>query len=262
MTRGLLNSMPDWALFLVVVGLVVALALLGLYAVRRWVPHWRVNAEISAAVGAMVMTLFALVLAFAAVNLYDSYRTASGNVEDEANSLAQIARDVRVFPGAGEMSVDRAMVAYIREVRSVEFPAMHDGTIDPRANSLIDGIFTSIQALDPKTPTQVAFYDSAVARLGDMVAERRSRISVADSSLPTSLLALLLLTAALSIGITLFLRVDVVALEVLLVGAVAAVVGAGLLTILLLEFPFSGSVAVSSDPFTHGVLSSLLARYP
>jgi len=32
-------------------------------------------------------------------------------------------------------------------------------------------------------------------------------------------------------------------MEVILVGAVATVVGAGLLTILLLEYPFSGSIA-------------------
>jgi hypothetical protein len=40
------------------------------------------------------------------------------------------------------------------------------------------------------------------------------------------------------------------------------VVGAGLLTILLLEYPFSGSVAVSSEPFTKGVLQTLLQQYP
>jgi hypothetical protein len=40
------------------------------------------------------------------------------------------------------------------------------------------------------------------------------------------------------------------------------VVGAGLLTILLLEYPFSGSIAVRSDPLTRGVLSTLLAHYP
>ena len=261
MTRSLLNSMPDWALFFVVVGFVLAVALAGLLVVRRFVPHWRVNAEISAAVGAMVMTLFALVLAFAAVNLYDSYRTAFGNVDDEANSLAQIARDLRVFPNGGEAKVDRAMVAYIREVRGKEFPAMRTGGSDPLANNRIDGIFTAVQSLEPKTATQKAFYGSAVGALNDMVAERRSRVSAADSSLPGAFIGLLLLTAALSVGITWFLRVDVAAMEVILVGAVALVVGAGLLTILLLEYPFSGSIAVSSDPFTRGVLSTLLAHY-
>jgi len=261
-TRSLLNSLPDWALFFIVVGGVLAIGLLGLYVVRRFLPHWRVNAEVSVAVGAMVMTLFALVLAFAAVNLYDNYRTAFGNVEDEANSLAQISRDMQVFPKADQVKVDRAVVAYIHEVEDKEFPDMRKGGSDPLTNTRIDGVFAAVQSMNPQTNAQKAFYGSAVDQLNAMVAERRTRVSAADASLPNALVGLLILTAALSIAITWFLKVDAVGTEIVLVGAVAMVVGAGLLTILLLEYPFSGSVAVSAEPFTKGVLHTLLQRYP
>lgn len=208
------------------------------------------------------MTLFALVLAFAAVNLYDSYRIAFGNVEDEANSLAQIARDVQVFPQPGRAKVDRAIVRYIHEVEAKEFPDMRTGGSDPGVNTRIDGVFTAVQGLNPQANVQKAFYSSAVEKLNDMVAQRRTRISAADATLPKALVGLLLLTAALSVAITWFLKVEARGTEIVLVGAVAMVVGAGLLTILLLEYPFSGSVAVSSEPFTKGVLHTLLQQYP
>jgi hypothetical protein len=254
--------MPDWVLFFLVIAVVVALSLAGLWAVRRWLPSWRVNADISSAVGALVMTLFALVLAFAAVNLYDSYNAASGNIEDEANSLAQITRDVRVFPPSDQRHVDRAVAHYIREVAEHEFPAMRVGRLDAGTNARIDEIFNAVQALEPKTQAQIAFYGQAVGELNGMVAERRNRISAADSSLPNTFKGLLLLTAFLSVGILLFLPVDVLAMEIVLVGAAAVVVGSGLFTIILLEYPFSGSVAVSSDPLTHGALRAILAQYP
>lgn len=238
------------------------IALAGLFLVRRFLSHWRVNPEVTVAVGAMVMTLFALVLAFAAVNLYDSYRLAFGNVDDEANSLAQIARDVQVFPHADEVKVDRAIVAYIHEVKQKEFPDMRNGGSDPGVNSRIDGVFAAVQSLNPQTNVQKAFYGSAVDKLNAMVAQRRTRISAADATLPKALVSLLLLTAALSIAITWFLKVDALGLEITLVSAVAVVVGAGILTILLLEYPFAGSVAVSSEPFTKGALHALLLRYP
>ena len=44
-----------------------------------------------------------------------------------------------------------------------------------------------------------------------------------------------------------------------MVSCVALVVGAGLLTVALLEYPFSGSVSVTSYPLTHGSLAGLLA---
>jgi hypothetical protein len=254
--------MPDWALFFVVVGFVLAVALVGLYLVRRYLAAWRVNSEVSAAIAAMVMTLFALVLAFAAVNLYDSYRNAKMNVAAEANSLAQLARDTRVFPKADQEKVDKEIVAYIREVGDIEFPMLHDGTFDAHAQTDAERVFTAVQSLNPKTDTQRIFFQSAVGKLNDMLAERRNRIDEAGSTLPSSLTALMLLTAGVSILITLFLRMDARPMEILIVSSVAIVVGAGLLTILLLEYPFSGSVAVAPDAFEHGVLGQLLARYP
>jgi ABC-type multidrug transport system fused ATPase/permease subunit len=261
--RDLLNSMPDWALFAIVVGFVVVIALVALFLVLRYLAAWRVNAEVSAAVAAMVMTLFALVLAFASINLYDSYRNAKVNVAAEANSLAQIARDTRVFPKADQVRVDKEIVAYIREVSDTEFPKLRDGTFDPRSSPPnVERVFTAVESLSPKTDAQRIFLQSAVGKLNDMVAARRNRIDEANSSLPSSLVALIMLTGGVSILITLFLRMDARAMEILIVGSVAAVVGAGLLTILLLEYPFSGSVAVTPDVFENGVLGQLLKLYP
>ena len=254
--------MPDWALFAVVVGFVLVVALVGLYLVRRYLAAWRVNSEVSAAIAAMVMTLFALVLAFASINLYDSYRNAKVNVAAEANSLAQIARDTRVFPKADQERVDKEIVAYIREVTDKEFPMLHDGTFDPHAQSDAEKLFNGVQSLNPKTDTQRIFLASAVGKLNDMLADRRNRIDEANASLPGSLTALILITAAVSILITLFLRMDARPMEILIVSCVAIVVGAGLLTVLLLEYPFSGSVAVAPHVFEQGVLGQLLAHYP
>jgi hypothetical protein len=259
--RTILNSMADWQLFLLGVGGITVLALGGFLLMRRLLPHWRTDAAsaVSAAVAAMVMTLFALVLAFAAVNLYQGYTDAGGNVANEANSLAQIARDVRVLPNAEEYRVQAAIVQYIHAVREGDFPAMRDGKTDPRGAVAIDALFASMQAIEPRTAAQQSFYDSAVSKLNDLVQQRRSRLSAADSTLPGAFVALLLLTAALTILVSYFLSSGHLGVELVLVGAVSVVVAAGLLTILLLEYPFSGSVSVSSDPYTQGVLGDLLA---
>ena len=253
--------MTDWELFLLGVGGITALALGGFLLMRRLLPHWRTEqaSAVSGAVAAMVMTLFALVLAFAAVTLYQGYTDAGANVANEANSLAQIARDVRILPNAEEYRVQRAIVRYIHAVREGDFPAMHDGKVPQQSGVAIDALFASMQAIVPGNAAQRSFYDSAVAQLNSLVQERRSRLSAADSTLPSSFVALLLLTAGLTVLVSFFLSSGHLAVELVLVGAVSIVVAAGLLTILLLEYPFSGSVSVSSDPFLQGVLGDLLA---
>ena len=93
------------------------------------------------------------------------------------------------------------------------------------------------------------------------MSERENRVNSADSSLPDSFVALLVFTGLLSVCTTFFFRCDVRALEYTLVGAVACVVGIGLMTTLLLEYPFSGSVSVSSAVYSQGYLGHIVATY-
>jgi Protein of unknown function (DUF4239) len=238
-----------------------ALSVGALLLVRRRLPHWRRSPELVVAVAAMVMTLFALVLAFAAVNLYQGYSDAQTNVTEEANTLGQITRDVRAFPVATRNRIDDALISYIHVVHDTEFPAMRSGdaTLEHAGIAATDRLFAAMQSYSPASEAQKAFYASAVDRLNDLSRLRRDRISAADSSLPRSFMALLLITAFLSIAMTFFVGTDNRSLDIALVSGVSIVVGAGLLTILLLEYPFSGSVSVPSSPFVSGTLANLLA---
>jgi hypothetical protein len=260
LSRTILNSMPDWALFVVIVGGVVIGALAGLFLSRRYLAHWRTTADgpVVAAVATMVMTLFALVLAFAVVTLYDQYSAASDGVTAEATDLSQIVRDSHVFPPATQLKIDRAVKAYIVEVRDNEFPLMHAGKEDQVANDLFQDIFAAFQSYNPQTTAQVGFYNSAVNQLNDAVTQRRARLEEVNAALPSAFAALLFLSALVSILTTFFLSTENSTLEVVLVASVAVIVGAGLLTALLLQYPFSGSVAVSSHPFVEGALTKIV----
>jgi hypothetical protein len=263
MIRDSLNSVPDWALLIIVCIGLPTVMVGAFFLVVHWLDSWRTDASsaIVVAVGAMVMTLFALVLAFAAVNLYDGYRNASSTVDEEANALTQIMRDVRVFPVAERDRVDRALISYIHTVTTVEFPGMRTGDAVKAHAALpdADALFTAVERYDPHTASQQAFYASVVDKLNTIASLRRDRVAASNSSLPRAFTALLLLTAAVSILMTFFLRTHTIGLDIVMVSGVSLVVGAGLLTVALLEYPFSGSVSVVSDPFTHGTLANLLA---
>jgi hypothetical protein len=259
-SRSLLNSMADWQLFFGCVGVVLVASVLGLLATRRYLEPLREGADagVVAAVTAIAMTLFAFVLAFGVVSLYDQFNNAEDSVSGEASDMAQIYRDSMTFPVVTRDRVDKAVKDYILEVRGREFHLMHDGREDPRAEVLFDRIFTAMQRYSPRTQTQVAFYGSAVSELNDAVTHRRERHAEANAALPKAFSTLIILTAIVSIVTTFFVTSKSRALEILLVSSVAIIVGAGLLTVLLLQYPFSGSVAVSSQPYVEGVLACLV----
>lgn len=256
MSRTLLNSMADWELFLVIVGIVLAGSLAGHFLTRRYLAPLRTAADagVVAGVTAIVMTLFAFVLAFGVVSLYDQFNAARDSVSGEASNLAQIVRDSRGFPQETQTTIDGAVRAYVIELRQRSFPRMHDGYDDSAASKLFGKIFEAVQGYEPKTQSQIAFYGSAVAQLNEAVTHRRERRTLINATLPRAFATLIILTAILSVVTTFFVVTDSRALEVVLVSAVAIIVGAGLLTVLLLEYPFSGSVAVSSQPYVEGVL--------
>lgn len=254
--------MPDWALFVLIVGCVVIGALIGLFLTRKYLAHWRttVDGPVVAAVAAMVMTLFALVLAFAILTLYDQFNAATESVAAEATDLSQIVHDSNSFPPATQQAIKNAIKAYTLEVRDTEFARMHDGKEDPKAEELFEDIFTAFQHYNPQSRSQVGFYNSAVTQLNDAVTQRRARLERVDTALPIAFSALLFLSALVSIMTTFFLSTENRRLEVVLVACVAVIVGAGMLTVLLLQYPFSGSVAVSSHPFVSGYLALLLGE--
>ena len=259
----MLNTFPEWALVVLFVGVALLLAFGGLYLVRRHAPSWRdeSSSQVVLGVTAIVMTLFALLLALVVVDLHTSYRDASNGVGDEANSLNRIEQDADAFPAARKAAVERAVANYIVEVRKNEFPALREGREDQKAEKRLLQISTALRRYSPRTQAQIAFYDSALSRIDDLVSERQSRIGAAESSVPPTLIALVLVLGVLSIGTSLFVKTHHSSLDLILVGSLAAVVGLALATVLVLEYPFSGSIAVSSDPLVRGPLGHLVHQY-
>jgi hypothetical protein len=259
-SRTLLNSMADWQLFFGCVGLVLIASLVGLFVTRRYLDSLRTDGDagVVAGVTAIAMTLFAFVLAFGVVSLYDQFNNAEDSVSGEASDMAQIARDSMAFPAATRGQIDGAVKNYVLEVRRREFHLMRFGREDGRAEVLFDRIFTALQGYEPKTQSQVSFYGSAVDELNDAVIHRRERHAEMNAALPIAFSTLIILTAIVSIVTTFFVTTKSRALEFLLVGSVAIIVGAGLLTVLLLQYPFSGSVAISSQPYVEGILGCVV----
>ena len=260
--RDLLNHLPDWALALIFVVGTVIVVVAAFALVCRFLSAWRAerSSQTIAGVAAMVITIFALVLAFVIVNLYNSYVSATNNVAAEATSLTELVQDARGFPSAAQARVDRAVGRYVADVRR-EFRALRAGHPDPRAQQELDDIFHALESYTPATFPQQQFYVSATEQLHMIVQERESRIDAAETSIPKPLLQLMLLLAVLTLATSLFIQTHYWRVDLAIVATIAVVVSAGLLTAVILQYPFSGSIAVTAEPFDTGTLAQLARPY-
>jgi hypothetical protein len=131
-SRDVLNSMPYAALLPLATVICVGGALLALYLVRRFLGEWRSGADaaVIGGVAAMVLTLFALLLAFGIVTLYNQHQDARNAVAKEADDLAQVGRDAGILTHLGiqpTATVSEPINGYICAVETHEFEAMRDG---------------------------------------------------------------------------------------------------------------------------------------
>ncbi len=261
--RDLLNDLPDWLLALIFVVGTVIVALGGFALVRRFLPNLRAerSSQVIGGVAAMVMTMFALVLAFVIVDLYDGYNGAGNNVTDEATSLGELVQDVRGLPPKVRTRINRIVAEYVVEVRDHEFGKLRQGLDDPRSEELLNEMFNALESYSPITNAQQALFSSAVTTLHTIINERESRLDAAETRIPSPLLGLIVLLAVLTLAITLLVETHTLAVDLGVVVTVSVVLSAGLLTAVILQYPYSGSIAVTNDAYNSPVLVQLVKAH-
>lgn len=262
-TRDVLNDLPDWAIGLIFVGGTLIVVLVGFVLVSRLLPAWRAerSAQVLGGVAGMVMTMFAVLLAFVIVNLYSSYNSAANDVAAEATGLTELVEDAGAFPPPVRQRIERAVAQYVVEIREHEFRTLRAGRAAPRAQPLLANIHEVVQSYSPATTAQQTFYTAVNEQLHTIVSKRESRLDAAETSIPKPLLYLMILLAVLTLAVTLLIVTHTRAVDVAIIVTVAIVISSGLFTAEILQYPFSGSIAVNSEPFNSPALAALVKTY-
>jgi hypothetical protein len=258
-TRWLLNTFPTWALALIVVGGFVLMAFAGLWVVRRHLP--RVHAgeanEFASVMNGVLAAVYGVFLAFAIVALYEEFHEAEEGVRTEAAALARAVVNADGLPQAQADGMRRAVADYRDAVVTTEWDAMRDGDSADRAWREMEGMYAVLKGFDPRGEREGAFYGASVDAVNELVDARRSRLHAAEASLPSSIMALLFGGGVLTLGFTLVFGVPSPRMHTAMAVALALLLGGALTVALALDHPFSGDIAVSTEPYRQDALSEL-----
>jgi Protein of unknown function (DUF4239) len=258
MDRWLLNTLPTWALVMLVVGGAVCLGLGGFLLMRRLVPSLAQHADNRSLSSAFSISsgLFSFVLAFTIGQLYTNYTRANADAKQEATVLAQVLRSSAGLPGPLARAVRVESLAYARDVREREWPLMRSGGASVAAWHDIDRIYATLERAR-KTSSSDPFFGQTLARLNDLVVARRVRLDDANVALPVVFQVMLLLGAVLALSTTFYFKPFGERIQVVMIGAASALVGMAMLVALVLDYLYSGGITVSSSPFRETALALL-----
>ena len=242
--------MQTLILGVLVVGLSILLTHLGLRLVRRLVPlsvletHHEVAGFIIGVLGA----IYAVLLAFVVVIMWDQYGDARANVEQEANQLNDLSHLAQGFADPARERLLAAMRAYAASAMNDEWPAMAEGNDSPRTQAATDDLWRAYLEIDPQTNRENALYQESLSHLNNMSTSRRLRIYASRDDLPTVIQFLLWGGGLITIAFTYFFGVKSIRSQALMTAALAGVIAFILFLVIALDNPFHGYVRVTPEP--------------
>ena len=243
-----LYSLPGWLMAVCIVSTVVVLAYPGYFLLRRMFRRSFTEREtnVSMDVLTVIATIYALLLAFVAVSVWQSFGAAETAVVNEANSVGQLARDLAIFDTPESQYARRMLRDYADVVATVEWHDLQRGQSNTAAWNAFDRMFHAVGELEPDTPRREALMPEIWANADDVLNERRTRLHTAEAAVPPRLWAVVLIGSALTIGTTVVLSPT--RFHLWIIGLIAMSMGLVFYLIAAMDRPFAGEQSISPAP--------------
>lgn len=201
-----LSSQSLWISGAIIIGGGTLLAMLGPALVRRYVALDRltINNEIAGFKFATVGVLYAVLLAFVIIVVWEKFSAAEVNVVHEAGAAENL---YRLSQGLGDFSgadLRKAVATYLKAAIIDDWPAMDKGTVNAGgpAKQALDAIYRMLSVVNDQRNRAVVA--EIFSQLDRMTEARRSRLIAAEGAVPNVIWLVLLGGAVVTIAFTFF----------------------------------------------------------
>ena len=236
------------------IGIVVIVLLClaaALKLLQRFVPHpvREAHNDVAGFIFAAVGVLYAVLLAFVVIAVWEANDSARKTTFREADSLAGIYWISRELPAPLGPQLEKQTLHYARLVMDTEWPLMAEHHSSPEATQLVYGMRAGVFSIKPESEQQNVLYEHAVSHLENLASERRQRLNQVDDEVPPLLWTALIAGAVLTIGFTFLFGLSNTLSHTLMVLALSGLVVISLIVIKEMNFPFTGVTAVKPTAF-------------
>ena len=247
-------ALPAWFLFLLIVGGSVVLAWVGTVLLRRrtTAPMDERHNEVAGFIFATVGVLYAVLLAFTVIIVWEQYLSAESAVSQEAAALITVARDTSSFPEPARGKVYEQLRAYAQFVINDEWRTMNEATLEhEESTGAVAAINTMWSIYRSLPPGKVDAHTTE--SLDNLSTQRAIRLQSNVAALPQVLWFGLVLGALVTICYCLVLHMENIQLHAVLTALLAGLIATSLWMIVMINQPFTGEVQVSTAAFQHAI---------
>ncbi len=255
MLVNFLYNNPTWLVGLAIVVVWTGLALLGLWIFNRLLPDEKreKDTETVGLTYAIVAVVYAVLIAFIVVDVYETFARADEVATSEANQISNLYFSSAGLPKDVALSVRDELNQYVGLVVKSEWPSQQKGDLDesvfePGWDSVAH-LSTTVAVFEPRTLGQSANKAEMLTAINGLIKARRTRILAAGEHLPDIIWQILIIAGIVAVVYTYLFGAHNFRIHLTITGLIAATIAVAFVLIIALDYPFRGEVSVGDDAF-------------
>jgi hypothetical protein len=246
---------PFQLMLLCIIGPVI-LALLGLILIRKITPHESLKQyhDIAGPFLNTIGAIYGIFLALVVATTWQFYSTTGSNVVEEARCLQSLYLDSEAFPSEFRDNVRQLMRDYRDSLVNREWKSIQQGESDPKTTRLLHGIATAYAHYKVRDSSEEAYFHESVKNINTMQSLRSSRIEDSGTGLIPFLWGVIIAGGIATVCFSYLFGARRLHAHAIMTVLLTGVVCLALYTIVNLDFPFTGLVAIGPDAFSRLIL--------
>ncbi len=244
-----LESLAPVSAGIVIVGGFVATTLLLGYLVTIFTSR-EIRSEHNELAGfilAVIGVIYAVLLAFVAIGVWERFEVAQARVYEEAEALATVYRDAESFPNPAPLRA--TLRAHVRKVLEVEWPQMSRGEQPPVFAPRLETADHYVRHLPVKTPAEAQVQAQMLEAMDTVLRDRETRLTIDFIGINGIMWMVLIAGAYITVAFTYLFGFERTLMQQLMIGGLSLMIGLVLFLVIALDFPFRGNISVGPEAF-------------
>ena len=244
-----LSSLPMLVTFGLLVLLPTAVSMCGPVLARKLFGlDWLLgNNEVAGFKFAVLGVIYAVLLGFAVIVVWEKFSSADEAVTQEAAGIVSVYRLSGGLDASSQDAVREKLRNYVDTVINKDWPAMARGRLDPAAGNALSGIYAAILSFNPQTRRDEAVLNATLRDLDILVQGRRTRLVLVSDVMPNVLWYALFAGAFVTLTFTFFFGSRSLRAQTFMAGLLATLIFMALFVIVEIDHPFTGPVSVGPE---------------